>query len=130
MLGQLPLNKSRSVDYLGITLKDSISWKEHVELWRGQTITFIHQIKRNTSNVLSFTAVNFCKSTYLAFLTKGSNFYMPSKSDKQPLEKSPAEILNWILLNLSYCEQLLFLNLLPYNYCITLLQTDLLLQSN
>ena len=129
VLGQWSLEQSRSVEDLGITMNDSLTWKEHVELRTRKANKFFHQIKRNTSYLLTVTAkLNLYKSTLIPILIYGSNCYMPSKSDMRLLQKSQEKVSKWILPILDYCERLRSLNLLPLNYYIVL--TDLLLLSN
>ena len=119
VLGQWSLEQSRTVEDLGITMNDSLNWKEHVELRTGKANKFFHQIKRNTSYLLTVTAkLNLYKSTLIPILIYGSNCYMPSKSDMRLLEKSQEKVSKWILPNLDYCERLRSLNLLPLNYYI------------
>ena len=128
VLGQWSLEQSRTVEDLGITMNDSLTWKEHVELRTRNANKYFHQIKRNTSYLLTVTAkLNLYKSTIIPILIYGSNCYMPSKSDMRLLEKSQEKVSKWILPNLDYCERLRSLNLLPLNYYIVL--TDLLLLS-
>ena len=47
VLGQWSLEQSRTVEDLGITMNDSFTWKEHVELRTRKANKFFHQIKRN-----------------------------------------------------------------------------------
>ena len=109
-------------------MNDSLTWKEHVELRTRKANKFFHQIKRNTSNLLTVTAkLNLYKSTLIPILIYRSNCYMPSKSDIRLLEKSQEKVSKWILPNLNYCERLRSLNLLPLNFYIVL--TDLLMLS-
>ena len=124
----MSLEQSRTVEDLGIIMNDSLTRKEHVDLRNFKANKFFHQIKRNTSNLMTVTAkLNLYKSTLIPILIYGSNGYMPSKSDMQPLARSQEKVSNWILPNLNYCERLRSLNLLPLNYYIVL--TDLLLLS-
>ena len=126
--GSMSLEQSRTVEDLGITMNDSLTWKEHVELRTRKANKYFHQIKRNTSYLLTVTAkLNLYKSTLIPILIYGSNCYMPSKSDKRLFEKSQEKISKWVLPNLNYCERLRSLSLLPLNYYIWL--TDLLLLS-
>ena len=128
VLGQWSLEQSRSVEDLGITMNDSLTWKEHVELRTRKANKLFHQIKRNTSNLLTVTAkLNLYKGTLIPISIYGSNCYMPSKFDMRLLEKSQKRVSKWIPPSLNYCERLRSLNLLPLNYYIVL--TDLLLLS-
>ena len=79
VLGKWSLEQSRTVDDLGITINDSLTWKEHVELRIRKANKFVHQIKRNTSYLLTVTAkLNLYKSKLIPILIYGSNCYMPS----------------------------------------------------
>ena len=125
-MGQWSLEQSRTVEDLGITMNDSLTWKKHVELRTRKANKFFHHIKRNTSYLLMVSAkLNVYKSTLIPILIYGSKCYMPSKTDMRLFEKSQEKVLKWILPNLNYCERLRSLNLLPLNYYIVL--TDLLL---
>ena len=128
VLGQWLLEQSRTAEDLGITMNDSLIWKEHIELRTRKANKFFHQIKRNTSNLMTVTAkLNFYKSTLISILIYGSTFYMPSKFDMRLPKKSQEKVSKWILPNINYCERPRSLNLLPLNYYIVL--TDLLLLS-
>ena len=126
--GSMSKEQSRTVEDLGITMNDSLTWKEQVELRTRKAKKFFHQIKRNTSYLLTVTAkLNLYKSTLIPILIHGSKCYMPSKSNIRLFKKSQEKVSKWILPNLNYCERLRSLSLLPLNYYIWL--TDLLLLS-
>ena len=109
-------------------MSDSLIWKEHVELRTRKANDFFHQIKRNTSSLLTVTAkLNLYKSTLIPIFIYGFNCYMPSKSGMRLLEKSQEKVWKGILPNLNYCERLRSLILLTLNYYVML--TDLLLLS-
>ena len=125
MLGQWSLATSRTMEDLRKIMNDSLSWKEHIELRTLKANNFFHQIKRNTSYLLTDTAkLNLYKSTLILIIFFGSNCYMASKSDTRLLEKSQYKVLEWILPNLNFCERLRCLNLFPLSCYIVL--TDLL----
>ena len=125
---QCSLEQSRIVKDLGITMNDSLTWKEPVEFQTRKGKKVFHQIKRNTSNLQTVTAkLNLYKSTLIPILIYGSSCYMPSKFVMRHLEKSQEKVSKWILPNLNCCKRLRSLNLLPLNYYIVL--TDLLLPS-
>ena len=116
VLGQWSLEQSRTLEDLGITINDSLTWKEHVELRTRKANKFFHQMKRNTSFLLTVTAkLNLYKNTLIPILIYGSKCYMPSKSDMRLLENSREKVSKWILPNLNYCDRLRSLYLLPFN---------------
>ena len=113
-MGQWSLEQSRILKDPGITMNDSLTWKEHVKLRNRKAHKFFHQTKRNTSYLLMVSAnINLYKCTLIPFFIYGFNCLMHSKSDMQLLKKSQENVLKWILPSLNYCERLRSLNLLP-----------------
>ena len=97
-------------------MKNSLTWKEHVEILARSTNNFFHQIKRTTSYILTAsTKLHLYKITLFLNLLYGSNCYMPSKCGMQLLEKSQEKSSKLNLPSLSYCETLISVNLLLYN---------------
>ena len=113
LLGKEVLEQKTSSKDVGLIIKESLSWKEHVEYRISNAKKCLFHLKRNTHNSLFKTAkVHVYRAIINPILLFGSECWLLKKAEHKLIKNFNVKALKWISGNMNYIDSLMSTNLI------------------